>query len=203
VVNFTVTMPEELKAEMDKYPEVNWSEVIRKSVQGYLQSRQYPIPQLDVEIYEYNVNWNWIVGRPQILFNLKLTDKMNADIVIDRIMYTLTFTALAPDNERVPKGGFEGSFLHYRQLTKNTILQMGVHFYPEVETLKKLTDEMQATFTIDATLYIYVQGFANPFIKTVSTKVPIDEWRNMVSSAIRRYDSHWKDHPSENSIQIS
>ena len=200
VVNFTVTMPEELKAEMDKYPEVNWSEVIRKSVQSYLLSRQYPIPQLEVEVFEYIVQWNQFIARPLILFNLKIIDKMSTDVTIDRIIYTLSFTTIT-DNDR--KGGFEGTFSHYRQIKPNTTLQMGIHFYPEIDTLKKLTEKMIATFAIEATLYIYVQGFANPFVKTISTKVPIDEWQNMVSSALTHYESHWKEHHSEDSIQVS
>jgi len=33
MVNMTLAVPEELKKQMDKFPEINWSEVARKAIQ--------------------------------------------------------------------------------------------------------------------------------------------------------------------------
>jgi len=35
-VNFTVRIPKELVAKMRKYKEINWSEVVRKSIERYI-----------------------------------------------------------------------------------------------------------------------------------------------------------------------
>ena len=37
MVNITLTIPEELKKQLQKHPEINWSAVIRKSMQEQLE----------------------------------------------------------------------------------------------------------------------------------------------------------------------
>jgi len=34
---FTVSIPNELKKELDKYPEVNWTEVLRRGLKEYIR----------------------------------------------------------------------------------------------------------------------------------------------------------------------
>ena len=36
MVNITLSLPEKLKKEMDKFPEINWSEVARSSIKNKL-----------------------------------------------------------------------------------------------------------------------------------------------------------------------
>ena len=38
--NLTVSIPDDLKTEMDKYPEVNWSQVAKKAIETYIKERQ-------------------------------------------------------------------------------------------------------------------------------------------------------------------
>ena len=37
MVNMTITMPEDLKEELQKHKEVNWSEIMRRAVQEHLR----------------------------------------------------------------------------------------------------------------------------------------------------------------------
>ena len=38
--NLTISIPDDLKAEMDKYHEVNWDEVARNAIKSYIKIRQ-------------------------------------------------------------------------------------------------------------------------------------------------------------------
>ena len=40
--NITISIPDDLKAEMDKYSEVNWSQVVLKAIKDYIAKRQIP-----------------------------------------------------------------------------------------------------------------------------------------------------------------
>jgi hypothetical protein len=188
MVNFTVSISEELKTEMDKYPEVNWSEVIRKSIQTYLQTRQNPVPQLEFGISEAHVAWNWFLARPSVSVNLKATNKLTTDLVLDRILYTIGFLT---SQNREARGGFEGQFLQYCQLKPNEPADIQLTFYPNTELLRRLTDKMESTFVLQADLIVLVQGFTNPYRAQVFSKVPIDEWKNEAKSALDEYERHW------------
>ena len=194
MVNFTVTIPEELKAEMDRYPEVNWSEVTRKSIQTYLQARQNPVPQLEFEMREAHVNWNPFLAKPNVYVNLRATNKLAADLVIDRVLYEIVF--LKSFHDRQARGGFEGQFLQYRKLQPDKPSDIQLTFYPDVELLRRLTEKMESTFGLQADLTVFVQGFTNPYITQVFAKVPIDEWKYEVESALNCHEGHWNPRPA-------
>ena len=41
MTNITLSVPDELKAEMDKFPEINWSEVARTSIKEKLANLNF------------------------------------------------------------------------------------------------------------------------------------------------------------------
>jgi hypothetical protein len=41
MVSVTLSVPEEMKAEMDEHPEINWSEVARQSIEGKLAELRF------------------------------------------------------------------------------------------------------------------------------------------------------------------
>lgn len=41
MVSITLSVPEEMKEEMDEFPEINWSEVARQSINRKLQELQF------------------------------------------------------------------------------------------------------------------------------------------------------------------
>jgi hypothetical protein len=188
MVNFTVTLPEDLKAEMEKYPEVNWSEVTRKSIQIYVQNRKNPVPQLEFEMKEVHVQYSQSLRRPFVSIRLKATNKLASDVVVDRILYEVDFYRREGRGDE--RGGFIGQSLEYRSLRPGES-ETSIIFYPEVDLLRDLTDMMESTFWLSVTLTVFVQGFTNSYIKVVLIKVPIDEWKNEVKSALNLYETHW------------
>ena len=41
MVSLTLSIPDEMKAEMDEHPEINWSEVARQSIEGKLEELEF------------------------------------------------------------------------------------------------------------------------------------------------------------------
>jgi len=188
VVNFTVTVSEELKAEMDRYPEVNWSEVFRKNIQSYMQARQNPTPQLDFEMKEAHVSWNWLLGQPRISVFVRIINRLTADVLLDRILFSV---AVLTSTTREGRGGFEGQYLQYRQLLagKSTDIELTLH--PNADFLQRLTNKLESTFILQLDLIACVEGYPNPCVKQILGKVPIDEWKNEIETALESFDRHW------------
>ncbi len=187
MVNFTVSIPEDLKAEMEKFPDVNWSELTRKSIQMYIQNRKNPFPPLEFEMKEVHIRYEHDLKRPSMSLSLKAMNKLNSELVIDRILFKVEF------DKEYGRGKLAGAFvdqsLEYRQISGDS--KILIIFYPQVDMLRRLSDKMEATFWIYVTLTIYVQGFALPQTEVVSIKVPIDEWKNEVGGALNAYDADW------------
>lgn len=188
MVNFTVSIPEDLKAEMDKFPDVNWSELTRKSIQIYLENRKNPFPPLEFEIKGAHISYEHDLMRPSMSLSLKAMNKLDSELIIDRILFKVEF-----DKEygrQKLEGAFTGKSLEYEPILPNES-KIVIRFYPQVDMLRRLSDKMEATFWVYVTLTVYVQGFRSPQIKVVSIKVPIDEWKNEVKTALNSYDADW------------
>ena len=202
MVNFTVSIPEDLKAEMDKFPDVNWSELTRKSVQNYLQNRKNMFPPLEFDLKEVHFTYVDNLMQPSMSVFLKVDNKLDSQLIIDRMLFTVKFVKehFIPHGEdyriiearekNALQGVFKESSLDYRSLCSG-VSNMDIRLSPPVEILRRLNDKMQATFWIDISLWTYIQGFENPAIKNLSVKVPIDEWKNEVRVALIMYDADW------------
>lgn len=188
MVNFTVVIPEDLKAEMDKFTDVNWSELTRKSIQMYIQNRKNWFPPLEFELKELHVGYEHDLKRPSMSLSLKATNKLDSELIIDRILFKVEF-----DKEQ-GRGKLEGAFadqsFEYRRILSGES-KIEIFFYPQVDMLQRLSDKMEATFWVYVTLTVYAQGFVSPQIKVVPIKVPIDEWKTEVKNALNSYDADW------------
>ena len=192
MVNFTVSIPEDLKSEMDKFPDVNWSELTRKSIQIYLQNRKNSFPPLDFEMNELHIGYDHDLKMPSMSLSLKATNKLDSELVIDRILFKVEF-----DKEygrAKLEGAFESQSLEYRRISGESKIIIG--FLPQADMLRRLSEKLEATFWVYVTLTVFVQGFVCPQTKVVLTKVPIDEWKNEVRVALNKYDAYWNQtHP--------
>ena len=188
MVNFTVTLPEDLKAEMDKFPDVNWSELTRKSIQNYLQNRKNWFPPVEFELKEVHLRYEDDLKKPSMFLFLKATNKLDSQLIIDRILFKVEF------DKEYGRAKLEGAFadqsLEYRPILSGES-KITISFYPQADMLRRLSDKMEKTFWIYVTLTVYVQGYASPQTKVVETKVPIDEWKNEVTTALNSYDADW------------
>jgi len=188
MVNFTAAIPEELKEEMDKYQEVNWSEVFRKSVQSYLQTRQNPTPQIDFEIKGAFLGWNWYIAKPRLSIQLMATNRLSFDCMLDRIIFEVS---LQTSHSHESRGGFEGQYLECRMMHPGKPEPLELGLYPDMTRLTLLTQKLTSSFLLDAQLNAIVQGFPNLLRGKASFKVPIDEWNNDVKSMENQYRDHW------------
>jgi hypothetical protein len=202
VVNFTVSMPEDLKAEMDKFPDVNWSELTRKNIQNYLQNRKNTFPPLEFALKEVHFTYLDNLMQPSMSVKLEVNNKLDSQLIIDRMLFTVKFVKehfnpsgedfkIAEAKEKSSlQGVFKDSSLDYRSLCSG-ISNINIRLSPPVEVLRRLSDKMQASFWTDISLMAYIQGFENPAIKNLSVKIPIDEWKNEVRESLNNYDSNW------------
>ena len=191
MVNFTVSIPEDLKAEMDKFPEVNWSNLTRKSIQEYLSNRNSWYPPVEFEIEEMHLRYDNDLMKPSLSLSLKSTSKLDYQLVVDRILYKIEF------DKEYGRGKLQGAFseqsLGY-QLISTSGSKITLSFYPEITMLRRLRDKLDATFWVYVTLQAYVQGFTSPNTNVLSIKVPIDEWKTQVEAVLDRYSSDWNSH---------
>lgn len=190
MVNFTVSLPEDLKAEMEKYPDVNWSEFTRKSIQSYLVSRKNPFPSLEFEMTGLNVSYDSDLMKPVMSLLLSANNNSDIEIVLDRMLFKVEFDK---EHGRAKlMGAFNGQFLEYQSVRGQEIINFKISFYPKIDMLKRLSEKLESTFWVYATLTVFAQGFGAPLTKVVNTKVPIDEWKKQVTSTLNNYDADWK-----------
>ena len=202
MVNFTVSIPEDLKAEMDKFPDVNWSELTRKSIQNYLQNRKNMFPPLEFDLKEVHFAYSHDLMQPSMSVSLKVTKSSDSQLIIDRMLFTVKFVKehFIPHGEdykvvearerRALVGVFKESLLNYDYIIKS-VSDVQVHLSPRIDLLRHLNDNIKSTFWVDAFLMAYVQGFEQPAIKNLSIKIPIDEWKNDVMALLNNYDVDW------------
>ena len=65
---------------MDNFPDVNWSELTRKSIQNYIKNRQDPFPPLDFELSEVHLAYSNAVMQPLLNLSLKVNNKWNLSL---------------------------------------------------------------------------------------------------------------------------
>ena len=193
MVNFTVALPEDLKAEMEKFSDVNWSDFIRKNIQLYLRNRKNSFPPLNFELEGLSVLYNADLKRPSMRLYLTVTNKMDIKLIIDRILFKVEFDKEFGRNKL--EGAFVNQSLEYQPiLTGET--KITIDFYPQLDMLFRLNKKMDATFWVYVTLTTYVQGFESAHTQVIWTKFPIDGWRNAMSFALDCYNTDWKSSPS-------
>lgn len=180
MVNVTVSVSDDLKAEMDKYPNVNWSEVTRKAFQTYIQNLKKSYPPLEVEIKGVRIGYDKALMKPLMILHLNITNKLGSKIVIDRMLFRVEF---CKEYSRAQlQGAFQLESLKFHPISEETTVR--VILYPDVNMLRRLRDKMNKTFWLYIVTEIYVQGFDSPEIKVPYIKIPIDEWKEQVEEAL-------------------
>ena len=214
MVTLTVLIPDELKAEMEKFPDVNWSELTRKSIQVYLQNRQNRYPPLEFELKELHTGYLAEIMEPAMPILLRVTNNLDSELIVDRILLTVKVLAehvaplrtedflnaknpeaLQKEQEAKEKsallGAFKQNWLKYQSLIPGDS-NIRLILSPPVDLLRNLNERMQNTFWIDISLEVYVLGFVCPVYKNLSIRVPIDEWKSEVATTLNKHDFDWK-----------
>jgi len=174
--NVTISVPEELKTEMDKFPEVSWSEICRNAISRYIQARKNPTPQIQLrgkEIRPYSYHES---GYPGLFIDLLIQNNMGFEIVVDRILYNVRFDV---------KGNFRnvGSDvdLYKRVVSANSM--GGSQFFLKMtkDKIVSLDQCIEKTFQCRIECFVFVEGFNAPYRQDLfELKIPIDEWKEFV-----------------------
>lgn len=205
MVNFTLSIPEDLKKEMDKYPDVNWSELTRKSILNYIQNRDKTFPPIEFQLKEVHFAYAEDLMQPLMTVILKVSKKSSeTQLIIDRMLVTVKFLTehfvphgeeckviMAKEKEAL-KGVFKENLLDYRYIIKDVYDDFQITLAPPSDLLRRLSDKIQATFWIDIAIGVFIQGFEYSTTQNLSIKVPIDEWKKQVTSILNNYDADWK-----------
>src|SRR6266849_1451682 len=87
VTNMTITIPLELKEEMNSfsqnYPETNWSLVARKGIQQYIEAHRGTAPQVRISLDGTELKIDSQSG-PSLMTRLFFENRMPTEIIIDR-----------------------------------------------------------------------------------------------------------------------
>jgi hypothetical protein len=179
--NVTISIPEDLKNEMDALTEVNWSEICRGAISLYITQRKNPIPQIELSIYNYRMDaHDFETGYPTLTLDLRIFNKMNTEILVDRVLCSLTFRG----RDRIfPIGN--ACDLHRKWILANGVGGATIRLVLLKEKLIELKDNFQSTFNCEIRCSVIVENFWNEFTGEVSTKIPIDLWNETVTEALK------------------
>lgn len=171
--NVTISVPEGLKTEMDALSEVNWSDVCRKAISRYITERKNPTPQIQLRIGEISPQSHHESGYPGLRIDLLIQNQMNFEIVVDRILYNVSFFTT--------KGQWLGAGSDYdlfkRSITANVM--GGAQFFLKMtkERIEYLDQFLESTFQCKVECVVFVEGFKHSFKGEARFKIPIDEWK--------------------------
>jgi len=176
--NVTISVPEELKTEMDKFAEVSWSEICRNAISGYIQARKNPIPQIQLRGKEIRPYFYHESGYPGLFVDLLIQNNMGFEIVVDRILYNVRF-----DIKGKIQGAGSDVDLYKRVVGANSVGVSQFFMKMTKDKIVFLDQYIEKTFQCRIECVIFVEGFNAPYRQEVyELKIPIDEWKEFVKS---------------------
>lgn len=183
--NVTISVTDELKAEMDKFPEVSWSEICRKAILRYIEQRKNPTPKIELELRNATLTHSDIrTGGPTLALSLRIHNKMDSEITVDRII--LSDVLFAPqDGSRSYGIGFAYDF-HKRNINANAVGGAMVFLALPKWKIDDLKDAFNSTFNWRARCTVYVEGFKNEYNTDMHTRIPIDDWKSVVKKVLKK-----------------
>jgi len=178
--NVTISVSDELKAEMDTLSEVNWSEVCRKAISRYIAQRKNPVPDIELDLRVSRlIPDSFETGYPTLSIDLRIYNKMESEITVDRILSNASFIK----DGRVYAIG-SGYDLHKRNIGPNSAGGAQIHLILLREKISKLKDVFKSTFPCIIRCVVYIEGFRNPYNQEVKTRIPIDDWNDIVKKVL-------------------
>jgi hypothetical protein len=179
--NVTISVPDDLKAEMDKLAEVSWSGICRKAIRQYIAERKYPTPAIDLDLRDVRLDNYHRSGYPTLTATLKIHNKMNIEIVVDRILFEVRFNS-AQQQREYPVGSNHN--LYRTAVNSNSIGQAQL-FLPFFEwQFMRLEGKFASTFPCTIRCIVIANGFKNSYHQDVRTEIPIDKWKEFVKKAL-------------------
>lgn len=183
--NVTISVPDELKTEMDKLTEVNWSEVCRNAISLYISQRKSPVPKIELSLDQIALEYdNFQTGYPTLRIDLKLHNKMDSEIIVDRIIVN---ARSYKDSNTFPLGiSYD---LHKRTISSNSTSHAQIYLVILKEKITSLAGIFDSSFYCQIHFAVYAEGFKNVYDQDLTTKIPIDEWKEVVAKAVKTHQT--------------
>jgi len=183
--NVTISVSDELKAEMDRLSEVSWSEVCRNAISHYIAQRKNPTPNIELDLRNSRLTADGFeTGYPTLSIDLRIYNKMDSIITVDRILSNIAFFR---QDQRFPIG--VAYDLHKRIVGANSIGGATIHLPLPKEKIRELKDKFNSTFDCRINCTVYVEDFRNEYNREVKAKIPIDVWESVVSEALKTHQA--------------
>ena len=179
--NVTITVSEELKAQMDNYSEVSWSEICRNAISQYISQRENPTPKIELDARVSNlIAYNYTTGYPTLTIDLRIQNKLNVEIAVDRILATAK--TFANDGRTVVLG--QAYFLYRAIIGSNSRVIATIDFTFPKEKLEEFQGKFTHTFDCYINCVIFVDGFKERYSQDVPFQIPIDVWNDVMKKAL-------------------
>jgi len=180
--NVTISVTEELKAEMDKLHEVSWSEICRKAISRYIAQRNNPMPRIELELRNSTItHYSFQTGYPTLSLDLKIHNRMDSEITVDRILADARFVK---DSNYLAIGNAHD--LRKKNIQPNSSGPATIHLRLPEEKIRELKDEFKSTFDCRVFCYVFVEGFKNEYNGEIKTSIPIDQWNDIVNIVMKK-----------------
>ena len=180
--NVTISVSEKLKAEMDKLPKVNWSEICREAITRNVNEKKNPTPAMELDIRDVRLDTHHESGYPTLTAYLRIHNKMNSDIPVDRILFKVEFWGPRSGNRYHVGQGVD----LYRRIVPASSVGGAQLFLPIFEQkIKRLAGEFTRTFPCIIHCTVTVDGFRNPHNQDVRLEIPIDKWKEFTKNALQ------------------
>lgn len=168
MVNFTITIPEDLKAEMDKLTDVNWSDVCRQAIRMYLTTRFQSNPPVLVSIESVSLETGY-PDRLQVM--IALTNEIDSKIQLERIEFRIKLF-----------GGQQwdlGAGICYtaKEIPPKRRVTVPLRSEVRLEWLAVFNQATNQMFQCSVDIDVYAHGFSQPTRFSGLPVIPIDVWR--------------------------
>ena len=179
MVNVTISVTEELKARMDRWPDTNWSKVCREAIDTYIKTLENPIPQVEATLKEAKCDYE--KGKPGLRLTLRFRNNMKTTIRLDRILYDVNF---------IPTPGTKisaGSDVYLRKKSFIAGSTHGIQPFMEIDAdrLLKIDESITRSFQCNVELVSFFEGFRDPYVVGLETLIPYDFWRYFIERVLK------------------
>lgn len=176
----TFSIPDELKAEMDKIEEVSWSKVATNAIRGYLWSRLVDSPQLDLLLKEVGPSVQVETG-PTLIAFLRAENRMPIDGMIDRVRFQVSL--VTGSSVLLSRDGWHLTPIWLRANRPSDFQ----YFIPvDADDVIRTAQLVKQTLMVRAKVEVFVRAmwgdFQQPYRADVYSKIPADDWQNFVSN---------------------
>lgn len=183
--NFTITIPDSLKTEMENLSEVNWSEVCRNAISQYIAHRKNPTPKIELSLDRTSLEHEHLqTGYPTLTIRLKIHNNMDSEIMVDRIIVNIKLF----ENSRTIPIGYAYD-LNKKTINSHSTTHAPIYLALPKEKIEDLASTFTSTFHSEIRCVVYVEGFRNYYQQDLTTRIPIDDWKRVVKEALKKHQT--------------